>query len=1321
MKSGFNLTILKRSHIILLIIAISSLTILSGYFYLNNESQEIRTKKYNELKAIAEIKVGQLVDWKKERTSEAYFFSENMTYKKNIEDLLNSKNNNAVESLTKGLSHIKTTHGYENIFITSNDNSIIFTLDKELEKIDSLTKSFIQLSLNSNSVIFSDLYFCKLSNKPHLDIIAPVRNGNESNIAAMVFRIDPETFLYPLIQSWPLPSETAETFLVRKDGDDVLFLNELRNQKETALKLRIPLTQSLHPSVKAVLGYTGVYEGFDYRNIEVLAYISPVEDTNWYMIAKVNASEILSELTTRTTLTIILIIFIVLLVIAFFWLIYSSKQRNIFRTLYESQEEFKTTLYSIGDAVITTNSKGKIKYLNPVAEELTGWDEKSAYGNNLEEVFKIINEDSREKVENPVEKVLREGMIVGLANHTLLISKSGKEIPIADSGAPIKNENNNIVGVVLVFRDQTQERESFNKIKESEEKYRYLFENNPQPMWIFDLQTQVFLEVNKAAIEHYGYSREEFLNMKVKDIRPTYNKPFALEDVEVTPRGYNPNNEWPHVKKNGEIIYVELTSHSITYNDRPARHVLIKDITDNKLAREKILHNNYLMKYIIEHDPNAIAVHDKDLNYLYVSDRYMKDYNIEGQDIIGKHHYEVFPEIPDRWKEVHKRALAGELLSSDNDIFIRADGSIDHTRWECRPWFEADGTIGGIILYTEVITKYKKVVEDLRKSESNFKEIFNSTSEAIFIHDVNTRKIIDCNDRALEMYEYNSKDEILACGVDDLSANFDSYTENEASKYINKAINEGSFTFEWLSKRKSNELFWTEINLKSTKIAGTNRVLAVVRDITDRKLAEEELQKISQRNEAILDSVPDIIMEVDTNKIYTWANNAGKDFFGEDVVGKEASYYFEGEQETYNIVQPLFNGVKESISYVESWQRRYDGEKRLLAWWCKVLKDESGNVIGALSSAQDITGLKQAEEKLRTSDKIFNHSIDMLCIAGYDGYFKVLNPAWKKTLGWSNEELLSKPWIDFVHPDDVEVTNNVKSTLVDGKEIYQFENRYYCKDGSLKWLSWNSFPYPEENIIFGVARDITERKKIIEELITAKEQAEKSNKLKTEFLAQMSHEIRTPINVIIGNHTLLRDFVDSDFKKEYLYIFSSIESASRRIIRTIDLILNVSEIQTGSYQPEFRQIDLDSQILSRLCHEFSQSAALKKLELHFEYRLPSCKIIADEYSTMQIFSNLIDNAIKYTHKGKVKIIAYKKTDSEIAVEVNDTGIGMNEDFMKDLFTPFHQEEHGYTRSFEGSGLGLALVKNYCSINNAAIEVESQKNVGSTFRVIFKIY
>lgn len=145
--------------------------------------------------------------------------------------------------------------------------------------------------------------------------------------------------------------------------------------------------------------------------------------------------------------------------------------------------------------------------------------------------------------------------------------------------------------------------------------------------------------------------------------------------------------------------------------------------------------------------------------------------------------------------------------------------------------------------------------------------------------------------------------------------------------------------------------------------------------------------------------------------------------------------------------------------------------------------------------SDEINLRKKIEKKLRESDKFFNHATDMFCIAGFDGFFKVLNPTWENVLGWTSKELLAKPWIDFVHPDDANATENIKVNIVEGQEVYNFVNRFVCKNGDYKWLSWNSYPYNEENVMYGVARDITQIKENTQKLKAAQSEAKESAEL----------------------------------------------------------------------------------------------------------------------------------------------------------------------------------------------------------------------------------
>lgn len=239
-----------------------------------------------------------------------------------------------------------------------------------------------------------------------------------------------------------------------------------------------------------------------------------------------------------------------------------------------------------------------------------------------------------------------------------------------------------------------------------------------------------------------------------------------------------------------------------------------------------------------------------------------------------------------------------------------------------------------------------------------------------------------------------------------------------------------------------------------------------------------------------------------------------------------------------------------------------------------------------------------------------------------------------------------------------------------------------------------------------------------DDILEAKENAEKSDRLKTEFLAQMSHEIRTPVNAIVNFTGLLKAEFQHKLYGEVKEAFDIIESSSERLIRTIDLIINMSELQSGSYKSDIEELHLEHDIIQPVLSEFKYKLDNKPIKILSENDLSDCKVHGDKYSLYQIFVNLIDNAIKYTEEGEIKIKLSRDDNLNPIAVVSDTGIGISDEFLPFLFEPFMQEQRGYSRKFEGTGLGLSLIKKYCDINNAEIKVVSKKNFGTTFTITF---
>ena len=529
-----------------------------------------------------------------------------------------------------------------------------------------------------------------------MDAVAPILDSKGRPIALLVFRSNAESLLYPLIQSWPTPNLTSETLLVRKGGEDLLFLNDLRHRPNTALSLQEPLTLTDLPAVQAVLGKQGMFQGRDYRGVEVLADLRPIANSPWFMVAKVDAFEILAEARYRGGVTALLAGLFILLAAGVTAYGYRHRQARLYQDLYRSereqraaQEQFRTTLYSIGDAVITTDIGGLVKQMNPVAELLTGWLETEARGKHLDEVFHIVNEESRDVVENPVKRVLREGQVVGLANHTLLLAKDGTEHAIADSGAPIVDEHGAINGVVLVFREQTEERAAQEALKESEEQYRRLFEYAPLIYVITRNEQGVpfISDCNELFLGSVSYSREEAMGKPLAHFYSPESREELLErgGYARALAGEFFMGERELVRRDGSLLPTLL--YTATEVDPSGQVIgtraMFVDITERKRAEEALKIEREQLLSIFESINEVILVIEPQTYELLYANRFAK--SLFGKDLIGKKCHKILNKFDDpcnhcqmdkiielrgepyQW-EYHNPELNREYLATDRMI-----------------------------------------------------------------------------------------------------------------------------------------------------------------------------------------------------------------------------------------------------------------------------------------------------------------------------------------------------------------------------------------------------------------------------------------------------------------------------------------------------------------------------------------------------------------------------------------------------------------------------------------------------------------------------
>ncbi|MCI0405374.1 MAG: PAS domain S-box protein, partial [candidate division Zixibacteria bacterium] len=363
--------------------------------------------------------------------------------------------------------------------------------------------------------------------------------------------------------------------------------------------------------------------------------------------------------------------------------------------------------------------------------------------------------------------------------------------------------------------------------------------------------------------------------------------------------------------------------------------------------------------------------------------------------------------------------------------------------------------------------------------------------------------------------------------------------------------------------------------------------------------------------------------------------------------------------------------------------------------------------------ANDITERKRAEDE---RDKFFTLSLDMLCIAGFDGHFKRLNPIWEKTLGYTVEELCSKPFMEFVHPEDREKTVVEAGKLADGKDTIAFENRYRCKDGSYRWFLWSSTASVESQLIYAAARDITERKRVEREIEKLNEslrqhaaQLEAANKELEAFSYSVSHDLRAPLRSIDGfSQAVMEDSSEKldEQGKDYL---GRVRTACQRMAQLIDDLLNLSRVSRGEMRME--EVDL-SGMAREIVSELQKQSPERKVTFVIADNLTGK---GDPRLLRVALENLLGNAWKYTAKHKaarIEFSARREPDGRTMFYVRDDGAGFDMAYAGKLFGAF-QRLHG-AAEFAGTGIGLATVQRIIHRHGGRVWAEGAVEQGATF-------
>ncbi len=808
--------------------------------------------------------------------------------------------------------------------------------------------------------------------------------------------------------------------------------------------------------------------------------------------------------------------------------------------LRKSEQRWQTTVSSIGDAVITTDLDGKVTFLNRIAEGLTGWFLAEASGRPLDEVFCIVNAHTRGKVESPVIRVLKEGLVVGLANHTILLKKSGGEIPIDDSGAPIRDKEGKVTGVVLIFRNITERKKAEEKIAQ-----QALMISNVNDAIIGYSTEQNVTFWNKAAERLYGYTAEEVFGKFGFDLlKPQYIDVTRQELLDkIAMRGHF-ETESVRQTKNGGSVYVE--AHVILLRDeagKPIGYVSVdRDITERKKAEEDLRESQSLLQNIIDGSPSFIFLKDKDGRFITINKRLEESFGMKRKELKGKTDYDIFPkEVADSYRKNDLQVLKTKQTLQTEEIFDSPDGKKYTLLANKFPLFDASGEVTAICGISTDITERKKAEEALSKQAA----LIDLSPDAIIVRKLNG-VITFWSHGAENLYGWSKEEAIGKTTHNILKTEF-SMPLNEI---IVQVASRGYWSGELTHTTKTGRRLFVRSHWLGRFDKNKENVLEILEtnvDITDQKQMQDKLEEYAKNLEGlveertkeataererlynVLETLPAYVILLDKDYKVPFANRVFRERFGEDKGRHCYDFLFNRTSpcencETYKVLE---TGKPHHWEWTGPDKRNYD----IYDYPFKVA-DGSTQI---LEMGIDITQRKMAEATVQAERKrlfdVLETMPQMICLLTPDYYVKFANRAFREKFGESQ----GKHCYDycFGKKEPCAFCESYEA-LKTGKPHHWEVN---TEDGRI--IDAYDFPFTDADgspLILEIDTDVTEQKRAVKQVRDAARYARSLLEASLDPLVTISAEGKiTDVNeaTVIATGCSRKELIGSDFSEYF--------------------------------------------------------------------------------------------------------------------------------------------------------------------------------------------